>query len=176
MRLLEVRRHSLREPTGPHLSAAGVLLARQVGPSLGRFDRVVTSPKPRAVETATELGFAVDAELPGLGTMPEDEGVVLEPERMRTFRDYADRYSRSATMSRYARSLESVWVEDLERIPDGGRELMISHGGAIECGAVAAILDGARTWGRTLGPLDGVRLYREAPGWVRGEVLRAIGP
>jgi broad specificity phosphatase PhoE len=53
MRSLVHRRHSLREPTGPGLSAAGVALAQRVGAASGRFDRVVTSPKRRADSTGS---------------------------------------------------------------------------------------------------------------------------
>ena len=49
MRSLVVRRHSLRSPGGVHLSPEGVHQARRVGRFSGNFDRVVTSPKPRAL-------------------------------------------------------------------------------------------------------------------------------
>ena len=74
MRSLVVRRHSLRSPGGVHLSPEGVHQARRVGRFSGNFDRVVTSPKPRARETAEAMGFPVDAELELLGSLPEPLG------------------------------------------------------------------------------------------------------
>ena len=66
MRYLEVRRHSKRVRPGQHLSQWGVLLARRVGDELGPFDRVVTSPLPRCIETAVAMGFAVDETIEAL--------------------------------------------------------------------------------------------------------------
>lgn len=60
MRVLEVRRHTMRSKPGKHLSQAGVSLARHVGETMGSFDRVVTSTLARAFETAIAMGFAVD--------------------------------------------------------------------------------------------------------------------
>src|SRR5581483_10534951 len=72
MRWLEVRRHSLTKKgtargRGSHLSAEGV--------TLGPFARVLTSPAPRAIETAVAMGFAVDdiIELPS-GYVPGQVG------------------------------------------------------------------------------------------------------
>ena len=60
MKILEVRRHSIRSPLSDHLNQSGVTLARLVGQNIGPFDRVVTSTLPRAFETAIAMGFAVD--------------------------------------------------------------------------------------------------------------------
>ena len=60
MRYLEVRRHSKRSRPNQHLTQWGVALARGLGSQIGPFDRVVTSPLPRCVETAVAMGFAVD--------------------------------------------------------------------------------------------------------------------
>ncbi|NCA13890.1 MAG: histidine phosphatase family protein, partial [Proteobacteria bacterium] len=57
---IEVRRHAMRAPGGVHLVQAGVALARRVGEGLGPFAVVITSPIPRAFETAIAMGFAVD--------------------------------------------------------------------------------------------------------------------
>jgi broad specificity phosphatase PhoE len=142
---------------------------------MGRFDRVVTSAKPRAVETAVEMGFTVDAEVFDLGRMPDDAGIPVEPELLRSFADYATLFERSATMVEYARGQEALWLGELKRVPEGGRLLLVSHGGVIESGAVAAVPKIAPTWGPVLGPLEGIRLYRDRGRWVRAEVLRVEG-
>lgn len=58
MRYVEVRRHSAR--AGEHLSQQRVTLARTLGELAGPYQRVVTSPEPRAVQMAVATGFAVD--------------------------------------------------------------------------------------------------------------------
>lgn len=175
MRYLEHRRHSRRDPTGVHLSADGVALARRVGSTLGRFDRVVTSPKPRAVETAAELGFAVDRQLEGLERLPDEVETRLEEARPRSFADYAELVRRSATVAEFARAQLALWEAELARVPDGGRLLLISHGALIELGAAAARPDSVGSWGPSLGYLEGVRLVQAVDRWVDGEVVR-LGP
>ena len=44
MRILEVRRHTMRRKPGQHLSQDGIELARMVGDQSGPFDLVVTIP------------------------------------------------------------------------------------------------------------------------------------
>jgi len=172
MRVLEHRRHSRREPSDPHLSPDGVALARRVARSVGRFDRVVTSPKTRAVETAEALGFSVDATLPELAEMPDDAGLPLETLGALTFADYVRGVQRSRPMAAYAHRQAALMRRELERVPDGGRLLLISHGGVIEFGAAAARPVEARTWGGPLGHLEGVLLALDGGAWVRGDVLR----
>jgi broad specificity phosphatase PhoE len=172
MRLLEHRRHSMRDPASPHLSEAGVALARHVGSMVGPFDRVVTSPKPRAVETAVAMGFRVDAELEPLGVMPDDLPNDPDPRPLRSFADYDALAGRNPAMARYARRQEALWRRELKRVPDGGRLLMVSHGGVIESGAVVAARTVAGTWGPALGHLEGIRLYCDGDRWVRSEVVR----
>lgn len=175
MRLLELRRHSQREPAGPHLSAAGVTLAHRVAATLGPFDRVVTSPKLRAVETAVAMGFRVDAELEELSPMPDDLVNLVEALGARSFADYATLVGRYPAEAEYARSQEALWCRELERVSEGGRLLIVSHGGVIESGAVIAARASAEAWGPALGYLEGIRLYREGDRWVRAEIVR-VGP
>ena len=66
----------MRASPGPHLTQAGVDLARRIGSTSGPFERVVTSTLPRAFETAIAMGFAVDEQLDALSMMAagvEDE-------------------------------------------------------------------------------------------------------
>ena len=172
MRTLEHRRHSRRDPGGVHLNESGRTLARRVGSHLARFDRVVTSPKPRARETAEAMGRAVDAEVVALGDMPDGVGISLDELCPRTFRDYVDLVGRSEAMAGYARDQVGCWRGELERVPEGGSLLMISHGGVIELGVAGAVPETARGWGVVLGYLEGVRLMWDGRGWTAGGVLR----
>jgi broad specificity phosphatase PhoE len=172
MRTLEHRRHSRRDPGGVHLNESGVDLARRVAAGLPRFDRVVTSPKPRAVESAEAMGLHVDAELPGLAEMPDDVGVLAAAHLPTSFAAYAELIERSANARAYARAQSELWRNELARVPDGGSLLLISHGGLIEMGAAAAVPRAARTWGAPLGYLEGVRLRADGRRWTSGDVLR----
>jgi len=172
MRVIEHRRHSLREPGGPHLSREGIALARRVAPSIGRFDRVATSPKRRAVETAEALGLTVDATIEELAEMPDDAGLAVDTLGARSFADYVRGVTRSRGMAEYGRRQAGLMRRELERLPEGGRLLLISHGGVIEFGAVAARPKDARGWGPPVGHLEGVRLFLDRGRWVRGEILR----
>jgi broad specificity phosphatase PhoE len=172
MRVLEHRRHSHRDPAGIHLNREGVELARRVAPTLGRFDRVVASPKPRAIETAETLGFTVDAVLPELAVMPDDAGLAIDELNPRSFADYVRIAARSEAMGEYAEGQATVMRAELERLPDGGRLLMVSHGGVIEFGAAGALPREATAWGPPVAHLEGVRLSLSRGEWVRGEILR----
>ncbi len=175
MRSLVVRRHSLRSPGGVHLSPEGVHQARRVGRFSGNFDRVVTSPKPRARETAEAMGFPVDAELELLGSLPEPLGRFLDRESPGSFEEYVRWISRVDEVRAGSEALGSAWAEELNHVPDGGRLLMISHAGLIELGGAGAVPDFAIRWGRTLAPLEGFRLDREGDRWIQGEIFRWDG-
>ena len=57
---LEHRRHSVRSFTG-HLTQPGVDLAKDVSKTMPQhFDHVVTSPLPRALQTAVAFGFGIN--------------------------------------------------------------------------------------------------------------------
>ena len=174
MRLLENRRHSVRDPVGPHLSPAGIALARRVAATVGPFDRVLSSPRPRAVETAAAMGCTAVAERDELGPVPSELQVLIDAFHPTSFADYAALVERNPSMARYARGQEALWRQELEGMPDGGRLLTVSHGGVIESGAVVAAPATARTWGAVLGYLEGIRLYLDAGHWVRAEVARVV--
>jgi len=173
MRVIEHRRHSRRETGGVHLSKEGRALARRVAGSIGRFDRVVTSPKARAVETAEVLGFTVDATLAELAEMPDDAGLSDDLFGDHTFPDYVRAIRRSNAVAEYAHLQAELMRAQLALLPEpNGRLLMVSHGGIIELGAAAALREGGGGWGGGFGYLEGIRLYLERGKWVRGEVLR----
>ena len=58
-----------------------------------------------------------------------------------------------------ANQTAGVWRGVIEAVPDGGRALIVTHGGIIELGAVAAVPAGEhRSWGGPIGYCEGVRL------------------
>lgn len=172
MRLLEHRRHSHRSAADPHLSPAGLALARRVGSGSPGFDRVVTSPRPRAVETAEAMGLHVDYELEALGSVPDAVSDRLAEASPSSFAGVVDLVERGGIVRRFANDQAELWATEVERVRDGGRLLLVSHAHLIELGTAAALPAAARSWGTALGYLEGVRLFREGGRWVGGEVLR----
>ena len=173
MRVLEHRRHSLRAPGDPHLSAEGVRLAHSVAPRLGSFRRVITSTAVRAVETATELGRPAELQLDELRQMPADVGRQVESVvSPASFQKYWKLVQRERAVREFAEGQASLWRRLLSDLPDGSRLLMISHGGIIELGSLAARPQEAPTWGLAVAPLEGVRLSLQGQRWVEGAVLR----
>lgn len=69
MKTVIVIRHAERRDRADNqsgLSPAGIAQAQAAGARCPRFDAVVTSPLPRAVETAAAMGFAVKRVRPAL--------------------------------------------------------------------------------------------------------------
>ncbi len=172
MRVLEHRRHGHRAAGDLHLSPAGLAQARRVASGSSGFDRVVTSPHPRAVETAEAMGLRVDDRLEALGSVPETVGDRLAEASPPSFAGFVELVARGGIVGRFANGQASLWASEGERGPDGGRLLLVSHAQLVELGAAAALPTGARSWGSALGYLEWVRLYRDGGRWVGGEVLR----
>jgi broad specificity phosphatase PhoE len=172
MRTLIHLRHGEREPTGVHLTEAGFRRAAELGRTLPRFDRVVTSPKLRAVETAEAMGYRVDATLAELGGLPGPLARWVEREAPRSFADYVALVGKVAEASEHAERLAGLWADELERLPADRTLLLVSHGEVIELGTVGALGDRAGRWGPTLGLLEGVELVRDRTRWSHGRVLR----
>src|SRR5579859_6023740 len=160
MRSVELRRHSHRDPGAPHLSKLGRLLAERIGRSSGPFDRVVTSPVPRAVETAETMGLRIDARSPVFATLEPAAESALGP--LSTWADCALGVARYPPVARNGATL----VEELERlvheIPDGGRALVVSHSVVVELGTVATVPSTPFVeWGPLAGYLEGARLTHD---------------
>jgi broad specificity phosphatase PhoE len=176
MRLLEVRRHARRERPAPHQIQRGVTMARKLGKTLGPFDRVVSSPLPRCIETAVAMGFAVDEEcpalagddvkgesFPGLDDVDWDDGYAA----------YGRLYARGGPFAAFADGQAAVWREMARTLPEDGRGLVIGHGGFIEAGAVACFPDADHAaWGRTVRHCEGVLLRFEDDAFAEVEILR----
>jgi broad specificity phosphatase PhoE len=171
MKFLEVRRHSKRNASQPHLSQEGVSLARCVGNTMGHFDRVVTSTLPRAFDTAIAMGYAVDYELEEL--MPADGLVSTEVDLDASYAEVARAVKLGRHAANYAKEMAKLWRELITLAGDGGSVLVITHGGVIEMGVVACLphADPA-PWGRAASYCEGARLAFENDAFVDVEILR----
>jgi broad specificity phosphatase PhoE len=174
MRVVEHRRHSMRAKPGQHLCQAGVELARRVGDGLGRFDRVVTSLVPRAFETAIAMGYAVDEQLEALSASPQDLPAEVD------WREGCSAFQRAAraggVAGRYVRLQGRLMHGIAAALPEGGRALVVSHGGIVEAGVVGCRPDDDfSAWGPACGYCEGVRLTFDGDRCVAAELLRVPG-
>jgi len=171
MRSIDYRRHSMRDPGGVHLNAAGRELARRVAAGDGPFARAVSSPLPRAVETArTIAGRPVEtrAELATVGASAERAiGPIAQ------WSDFARAVRASPAVAKFAAEQAKLLREIAAALPDGGRALVVSHSGVLELGAVGALPDARHeAWGPTAGYCEGIRLIFEEGRFVEGTPLR----
>ena len=130
----------MRRKPGQHLSQDGIDLARLVGETSGPYSLVVTSPIPRAVETAIAMGFEVDETNELLALIPK--------EVQRSIDDWPSPFSvvsqavgSGGPAAKFGAELAEVWRGIVERIPESTRALVVTHGGLVEVGAVAAVPD-----------------------------------
>jgi len=160
---------------GSHLSAEGVVLARQVGADLGPFDRVYVSPIPRTMETALAMGFAVDAAIEFScgyisGEFEHHDQWGWEQPYIR----FAELLRSGGTLSQRAAEDAALWVSLLAEVPAGGRALIVSHGGSIEPVLVACLPDADHAaWGAPFSQCDGVILTFENGRFTDAEFKRA---
>lgn len=179
MRILEVRRHSMRKSGGgSQLSQEGVDYARALGATLGPYACVVASVVPRARETAIAMGFAVDYELVPLAA---DEATYAEMGESRwwlaasPFQALALLMVEKGALWRYGNAVAALWRDILTGISDGSAALLIGHSGELQIGVVACIPDtNYATWGAPFGHCEGARLIfdGEPAHFVNVELLR----
>ncbi len=171
MKILEIRRHSIRSPLSDHLNQKGVKLARFVGQAIGPFDRVITSTLPRAFETAIAMGFAVDEQNELISTYGRD--VESEAPWPQPFANYAEIIKQKGATAKYAQKLVKYYAGVMDVISEGGSALVINHGGVVEMGVIACLpkLDYS-TWGDSVGYCEGARLFWEDGRFINAEVLR----
>jgi hypothetical protein len=169
MPTLEIRRHTNRQKPGQHLSQEGVSLARRLGNQTGPFARVVTSPVPRAYETALAMGFAVDQQLEMLASLPDEAG----PWEVGFF-PWGQRYQQQPAVTRHGRRLCDLLTGIAKGLADDQAALIITHGGIVELAAVACLPEADHAaWGPACGYCEGVRLsYDPASGFIDCAILR----
>lgn len=157
MKILDIRRHTMRQKPGQHLSRDGVALARQVGLSLGPDAAVITSHLARAIETAVAMGFAVDRTVEVLGSHPEalpDQIAWPAP-----LDEIQRRLSRYPELVSFAGAQAAMWKRILSEIPDGEAGLVITHGGLLEVATIALLSElGLPVEGDAFAYCEGLRI------------------
>ncbi len=171
MKTIEIRRHSIRAQDGK-LTQQGVTLARMLGEKMGRFNRVVTSPLPRAIQTAVAMGFAVDATAELLaGT---EMGIQLECPFGSSFSEYAQAARKKNSPDwQYARALADFYHKLVDALPDHGSALVINHSGVVEMSAAACLpKDNLDFLGDYVLYCEGVRLSWDNGAFTSAEIIR----
>lgn len=172
MKILEVRRHSIRSLHSDHLSREGVALARFVGQAIGPFERVVTSTLPRAFETAIAMGFAVDEQNDLMSTYGNE--VDKEAPWPMSFAEYAAAIQRGRAVMKYAKKLAKYYESIMDSISEGQVALAINHGGVVEIGVAGCLPDfDFSSWGGSVEYCEGARLFWEDK-FIRAEELRVL--
>jgi broad specificity phosphatase PhoE len=170
MRILEVRRHTIRNLSSQHISQAGVDLARRVGAGMGQFDRVVTSTLPRAFETALAMGYAVDEQIEQLSIMGEEVGAVIQWNA--GYAAWAKAAANSPVVGLYTQALAELWRSIVRALPENGRALIISHGGIVEAGTIGCLPTSPLFGPAACSYCEGARITFENAAVVNVEILR----
>lgn len=145
MKTAVVLRHAERQDRSnnqSHLSQEGIAQARQAAVAFARFDLVVTSPLPRAFETAIAMGFAVSrthASLQDIGDL-----ILRQVNWDAGYRAWAKAARSTPAVKAYVDYLGSLLGGWLEDVPGGGSLLVVAHGGSVE--AMAAALCPEADW------------------------------
>jgi broad specificity phosphatase PhoE len=137
--ILEIRRHAERTDRGNEqsaLSAAGGEMAKSLSKKSGPFALVLSSPLPRAKETAQLIGGRLDATEPGF--LPEMGGAIGDRifGEMRGLADWAEVLREREDARKFATEQLATWARIAMRVGEKDRVLAVSHGGIIELPAI----------------------------------------
>jgi len=150
----------MRQKPGAHLSSDGVELATFAGTQMGHYDRVITSTLPRSVETAVAMGYEVNACIEELGKLPDE--ILAKLDWPNTLQSNAAIIHTNRECSQFASKQTSIWFDCIRDLPDGGKILIISHGGIMELGALGSMHSGeCKTFVGAFGYCEGFSLEYE---------------
>ncbi len=155
------------------------MTARHLGlEGAGPFHRVVTSPKKRAVETAVAMGFSIDATTEAL--LDVSRKIPELDSDTRSFSELHGKLARAmrdgSASRQYLLRLRDLFRKELEKIPDGARLLMVSHGGVVEWSALAVLPDAAALLGPAIETCEGIEIGYEDGEFRSVRALRLTGP
>jgi broad specificity phosphatase PhoE len=174
MKELELRRHAFRDSEGDRLSPEGRLQAEDVGRTLpSDYSVIFVSPAQRAAETVAWFLRGSGQQLPSHAQVPD----LLSPEEDRW--RAAGKAARSSRvddiarqdpdlLDRASRHLAHVVEGLFDRVPEGGRGLVVGHTPLLE----AAVFGLTGTTVDPLAECEGILLTREDDGRLRVDDLR----
>ena len=111
-------------------------MAETLAKRVPRYTLVLSSPLPRAKETAQLITGRLDAVEPGF--LPEMGGVIGDRifGEMRTLADWAEVLREREDARKFATEQLAAWARVAMRVGEKDRVLAISHGGIIELPAL----------------------------------------
>lgn len=176
MRTVEVRRHAERADRGDEESALterGRQMCAALARRAGGYALVVSSPPPRAKETAELIGGRLDRVEPRL-LPPMEELPQGFWERLSGISGYVELVRSHEAARRVAEEQAALWAELAAEVADGERVLAISHGGVVELGT-AAVCERLRPAleGPTFGLCEGVLVSYDGDAPAAIEALRS---
>jgi broad specificity phosphatase PhoE len=173
---IEIRRHAERTDRGNEqsaLSERGRAMAESLAKRVGPYALVLSSPLPRAKETAQTIAGRLDAVEPGF--LPEMGGVIGDRifGEMRTLADWAEVLREREDARKFATEQLATWARVAMRVGEKDRVLAVSHGGIIELPAVTlAQRLGTSLEGASFGHCEGVVVTYAKGAPTKIEVVR----
>jgi broad specificity phosphatase PhoE len=176
MPILDIRRHAQRQSIDDRqsaLSTAGRAMCEKLAKDAPRYTLVVSSPLPRAKETAQRIAGRLDAVepalLPDLGSYASS----LFGE-MKTLADWARVLREHPDAKKFSDEQIPAWVRITGRVGEKERVLAVSHGGIIDLPAVL-LMERLRVKieGASFGYGEGLRVTYAKGQPTAVEVLRA---
>lgn len=170
MSILEIRRHAERVNLADNqsaLSPAGRAMCEQLASAAPKYALVVSSPLPRAKETAERIAGRLDGVDPAL--LPDLGGAAAKMfGEMRTLADWARLMRTDEGARRFAEEQLPAWGRIASRVGDKDRVLAVTHGGILDLPAIViAEKLRATLGGPSFGYGEGVRVT-----YARGAAVR----
>src|SRR5712691_8053180 len=136
--VLDIRRHAQRQHTDDQqssLSTAGREMCEKLAKAAPKYALVVSSPLPRAKETAQRIAGRLDAVEPAL--LPDLGGRAAQLfGEMRTLADWSRLMARDETARKFADEQLPAWSRIVSRVGEKDRVLAVSHGGIVDLPAL----------------------------------------
>jgi broad specificity phosphatase PhoE len=155
------------------LSAAGRAMCERLAKDAPKYALVVSSPLPRAKETAERIAGRLDGVDPGL--LPDLGGAAARMfGEMHTLADWARLMREDEAAQRFADEQLPAWARIAGRVAERERVLAVSHGGIVDLPAIVlAARLGTKLDGPSFGYGEGVRVTYAKGAPVKIEALRA---
>ena len=138
MPVLDIRRHAERmnlQDNQSALSSVGRAMCERLAKDAPKYALVVSSPLPRAKETAERIAGRLDGTDPGL--LPDLGGAAARMfGEMRTLADWALLMRTDVSAQRFAEEQLPAWARIASRVGEKDRVLAVSHGGIVDLPAI----------------------------------------
>jgi broad specificity phosphatase PhoE len=174
--ILDIRRHAQRQNTDDQqsaLSTAGREMCERLEKSAPKYALVVSSPLPRAKETAQRIAGRLDAVEPALLPDLGSHASKLFGE-MATLSDWARLLHDHPDSGKFADEQLPAWARIAARAGEKDRVLAVSHGGIIDLPAVRLMEQlGLAIVGASFGYCDGISVTYAKGKPTALQILRA---